>query len=92
MSVIPNKKAQGDRDYVTMLMHLVRLGEPYNTDILMTLNVPDKHTGEEKPEELGQSESYKQFLEQSKSEFQQILQSFSISGDQAVKDLLGMWN
>ena len=53
MRVIPNKKAQGDRDFVTFLMQLVRLGEPYNTDILITLNVPDKHTGDEKQEELG---------------------------------------
>ena len=44
-------------------MCLVRLGEPYNTDLLMTMNVPDKHSSEEKPEEIGKSDSYKEFVE-----------------------------
>tara|TARA_B110000285_G_C14860275_1_gene484223 strand:+ start:524 stop:685 length:162 start_codon:yes stop_codon:yes gene_type:complete len=42
--IIPNKKPQGDRDFVTLLMCLVRLNEPYNTDLLITFNIPDKHT------------------------------------------------
>ena len=51
--IIPNKKAQGDRDFVMMLMCLIRLGEPFNTDILINLNVPDKHTDDEKQEQVG---------------------------------------
>ena len=45
--VVPNKKAQGESDFVTMLMCLIRIGEPFNTDLLITFNVPDKHTDEE---------------------------------------------
>ena len=45
--IIPNKKQQGDRDFVTMMMCLLRLNEPYDTDLLFTFNIPDKHTDED---------------------------------------------
>ena len=89
--IIPNKRAQGERDFVTLLMCLIRLGAPYNTDLLLTLNVPDKHTDDENDEQnVGESDVYKEFLEASNEQFKQIVSSFTITGDQAVKDLLGM--
>ena len=45
--VIPNKKQQANRDYVTVFMCLFRFNEPYDTDLLLTFNVPDKFTIEE---------------------------------------------
>ena len=88
---MPNKKQYGDRDFVTMLMCLVRLNAPYDTDLLFVFNVPDKHTDEEEDKcQMGQSASYQDFLKQSESDFKMLLSSFTISGDQAVKDLLGI--
>ena len=49
-------------------MALIRLNEPYDTDLLITYNVPDKHTSNQAEEyesgsqEVGQSQAYKQFL------------------------------
>ena len=40
-------QGEQNKDYVAMLMALIRLGDPYDTDILLTLNVPDKITDEE---------------------------------------------
>ena len=89
--IIPNKRAQGERDFVTLLMCLIRLDAPYNTDLLLTLNVPDKHTDDENDEQnVGESDVYKEFVDQSNEQFKQIVGSFAISGDQAIKDLLGM--
>ena len=43
--IFPTKKTHDtERDFVTMLMCLLRLKEPFNTDILITLNVPDKYS------------------------------------------------
>jgi len=89
--IVPNKKPYGERDFVTMLMCLVRLDSPYDTDLLFTFNVPDKHTDEEEDKcELGQSDAYREFLAQAEADFKMMLTSFLISGDQTVKDLLGM--
>ena len=89
--IIPNKKQYGERDFVTMLMCLVRLDSPYDTDLLFTFNVPDKHTDEEEDKcETGESAAYREFLAQSEADFKMMLSSFVVSGDQAVKDLLGM--
>ena len=89
--IIPNKRAQGERDFVTLLMCLIRLGAPYNTDLLLTLNVPDKHTDDENDEQnVGESDVYKEFLEASDQQFKAIVSSFTISGDQAAKDFLGI--
>ena len=77
--IAPNKKkyqdqnAETPRDFVTLLMCLIRLNEPYDTDLTITLNVPDKITDEEQivagdggPQaKVGESEAYKKFLEQS---------------------------
>ena len=98
--VAPNKRkfqrgAEGGeqrRDFVTLLMCLVRLGEPYDTDLVLTLHVPDKLTEEEDGAggKVGESETYVKFLEHSEREFKQIVESFTILNDQAIKDLLGM--
>ena len=44
-----------------MLMCMIRFDTPYNTELLFTLNVPDKHTEDE--DQLGQSEEYLEFVE-----------------------------
>ena len=62
---MPNKKTVGaDRDFVTMLMALIRFNDPYDTDILITYNVPDKHSddAEEGSQEAGQTQAYHIFL------------------------------
>ena len=49
-----------------MLMCLLRFKAPYNTDLLFTLNVPDKHSDAdeegERSGEPGQSEKYHAFV------------------------------
>ena len=57
-------------------MCLIRLGAPYDTDLVITLYVPDKVTDEDQIGEdgaasvkVGESEAYKKFLEQSEQEF-----------------------
>jgi hypothetical protein len=53
--------------------------------------VPDKHTDDENDEQnVGESDAYKDFVDQSSEQFKDIVNSFVIPGDQAVKDLLGM--
>ena len=74
--IIPNKKPQGDRDFVTMLMCLVRLNEPYDTDLLITFNIPDKHTEEQEnsqKSDMGKSQAYQDFLMQTELEFREML-------------------
>ena len=47
----PSAGTNGDdtsgKDYVVLLICLIRLGEPYTTDLVITLNVPDKITDED---------------------------------------------
>ena len=69
-----------------MLMCLLRFKEPYNTDILFTLNVPDKFSDkdEEGPTlgEPGQSEKYKEFLKEIETDFyNHMLPSFTVESD-----------
>lgn len=73
-------------------MCLLRLKAPYDTDLLFTYNVPDKHTDEDESQsDVGQSTKYVEFLTQCEHDFYKtMVPSFVISGDQAVKDLLGM--
>ena len=82
--ILPNKKTT-DRDLVTLLMCILRFREPYNTDLLFTLNVPDKFDNDDI------QDKYPEFLKQTEFDFyHQLLPSFVVSGDQALKDLLGM--
>ena len=63
--IIPNKKTNAERDFVTMLMCLIRLEQPYSTDILITFNIPDKISDEDESSqktETGQSQQYIDFL------------------------------
>ena len=77
--IIPNKKQYGDRDFVTMWMCLLRLNEPYDTDLLFTFNIPDKHTDEEEDKcQLGQSAAYQEFLQQSETDFKMMITNFVI--------------
>ena len=57
---MPNKKQQGTRDFVTILMCLFRFDEPYDTDLLMSLHIPDKYTEEEGVS--GESQVYKTYV------------------------------
>ena len=80
--IIPNKKTNADRDFVTMLMCLIRLESPYNTDILITFNIPDKITDEDENSqktEIGQSQQYIEFLTQTELTFRDMLQTFHAS-------------
>ena len=86
---------QGDqnKDYVAMFMALIRLGDPYNTDIVITLNVPDKITDEDmgSGQQLGETEAFKKYLTSCEKEFKSnLIGSFTIPSDQAVKDLLDL--
>ena len=89
--ICPNKKPNGERDFVTILVGLIRLQPPFSTDILVTLNIPDKHTNEDTYKcQLGESQEYKAFVAECERDFQGMVQSFTITGEQSVKDLLGM--
>ena len=101
--ILPTKRKHGgaaeaggdqgeqSKDYVTMLMAMIRLGDPYDSDIVITLNVPDKITDEEMAgQQLGETEAYKKYLETCEKEFKSMMETFVIPSDQAVKDLLGM--
>ena len=88
--IIPNKRPQGERDFVTMLMCLVRLESAFDTDLLITFNVPDKHTDEIADAcALGESKAFKDFLNISEIEFKNILASFNVSHEK-LKDLIGL--
>uniref|UniRef100_A0A7S3ICF9 Ran guanine nucleotide release factor n=1 Tax=Strombidium inclinatum TaxID=197538 RepID=A0A7S3ICF9_9SPIT len=88
--VMPNKKQQGDRDFVTLLMCLFRFEEPYTTDLLVSLHIPDKHTMEEDDKaESGQSAAYKQYVELCEGDFKEMISSFTIK-EASLKELLGM--
>ena len=94
--IFPTKKTQGqERDFVTMLMCLLRFKAPYNTDLLFTLNIPDKHSDTDEDSELngepGQSPKYQEFVKQCEYEMNQlILPSFVVKSDEDLKQLLGM--
>jgi hypothetical protein len=71
-------------------MCLIRFDEPYKTDLLFTLNVPDKHTDDEHDEaKVGEGEAYKAFLEKTNEQFRTMIASFGAS-EQGLKTLLGM--
>ena len=91
--IFPSKKTQGqERDFVAMLMCLVRFKEPYDTDILFTYNVPDKHSADDESNcDPGSSQKFTEFLAGCETDFyKHMLPNFVVSGDQAMKDLLGM--
>ena len=80
--IIPNKKTNVERDFVTMLMCLIRLEQPYTTDILITFNIPDKISDEDENSqktETGQSQAYIEFLTQTELTFRDMLQTFHAS-------------
>ena len=60
--ILPNKKTT-DRDLVTLLMCILRFREPYNTDLLFTLNVPDKFDDDDN------GTKYAEFLRQTEFDF-----------------------
>ena len=91
--IYPNKKTQGqERDYLTMLLCLIRFNEPYNTDLLMTLNIPDEHTesGEaSQAEEPGHSDQYLDYVKKCEQDFNLLMQTFE-TDDHRIKALLGL--
>ena len=95
--IFPTKKTVGgaERDFVTLELCLIRLKEPYDTDLLITLNVPDKFSDPDEEGDLqgepGSSKKYLEFVNKSEEVLvKQILGGFTIPSDQALKDLLGM--
>ncbi len=42
-----NQQSDDQRDFVTIFMFLLRLGAPYDTDIVMSYYIPDKLTEDE---------------------------------------------
>ena len=75
-------------------MCLLRLKEPYDTDILLSLYIPDKYNEDADGNVLanpGESETYKDYVKQTQTLFRKIVASFQIASDQSMKDLLGMW-
>ena len=56
------------------MMCLIRLGEPYDTDLVITMNIPDKITDEDvvvngQNQKPGQSYAYTKFVKQTEAEF-----------------------
>ena len=75
-----------------MLMCMIRFKEPYDTDLLFTYNIPDKFSSDDESNaDLGTSQKYTEFLASCENDFyKHMLPNFVLSGDQAMKDLLGM--
>ena len=70
---------------LTILMFLLRVESPYDTDLLMTLNVPDKHS----PNKDGQSVEYAEHVLKSSVTFEGLVNGFCVEEDK-LKSLLGM--
>ena len=57
---------------MVIYLMLVRMQDPFNTDLLMSLSVPDK-TGDVSD---GKSDAFKKFLDESEKTFRQMVDNF----------------
>ena len=74
-----NQQNEDVKDYVTIFIYLLRLGAPFDSDIVMTYYVADKITDEESGQQApGQSQAYLKFLEKSEMEFKTMVNNFCI--------------
>ena len=80
--IIPNKRLNETRDFVTILMTLIRVPK-FEADFLITLNVPDKTSADAN----GETEVYKEIVEMNKGNFKKIVESLTVPSEVQFNEL-----
>ena len=73
------------RESLTIMLFLLRINAPYDTDLLMTLNVPDKFSENRD----GQSDLYAEHVKKADTMFETLVAGFTVE-ESKLKSLLGM--
>eukprot|EP00347_Sterkiella_histriomuscorum_P011483 403372281 len=88
--IIPNKKVNDSRDFVTILMLLLRIPQ-FDVDVLLSLNIPDKTPNAQgHAQGSGDSEEYKQHLVQMEAVFQESLNTLSFPDMKKIQELFAV--
>ncbi|CDW87854.1 UNKNOWN [Stylonychia lemnae] len=85
--IIPNKKVNDTRDFVSIIMLLIRLKQ-FKTDLLITLNIPDKTLNQEGVAQGdGSSEAFTQNVAINEAMFQEAMNQIYFTDMETLENL-----